>query len=296
MGSHRPKPGSTTEGMLANLMRDTLDPAYAEAAAGRGSAGVTRTGGRALVAVLATVVVLGLLLGMSYADTRASAPASERARQGLLADVVANSARSAALQQRLEAARAGVATAVDEQLAATVEGRQQTAQVARLEGAAAVLAVVGPGLVVTLSDAPPQPGTDPVTGQETSQVPEAGRILDTDLQAIVNALWDAGAEGIAINDQRLAPTSSIRTAGEAVLVDFRPVTSPYEVSAIGDPDRLPARFAGSPTAGRYDAYRQLYAIGFTLATATVLRLPAAPDTQLRYAEPVQRPPAPGETK
>ena len=57
---------------------------------------------------------------------------------------------------------------------------------------------------------------------------------------MVNALWAAGAEAISINGQRLGPTTAIRFAGEAVLVDFRPVTNPYEISAIGDPDTLPA--------------------------------------------------------
>ena len=61
---------------------------------------------------------------------------------------------------------------------------------------------------------------------------------DDDLQLVVNALWAAGAEAISINGQRLGPTTAIRFAGEAVLVDFRPVTNPYEISAIGDPDTL----------------------------------------------------------
>ena len=57
--------------------------------------------------------------------------------------------------------------------------------------------------------------------------------MTVDLQNVANALWAAGAEAIAINGQRLTATSTIRAAGNAILVDFRPVTSPYEVSAIG---------------------------------------------------------------
>ena len=68
-----------------------------------------------------------------------------------------------------------------------------------------------------------------------------GRVQDGDLQLVVNALWAAGAEAVSINGQRLGPTTAIRFAGEAVLVDFRPVTSPYEISAIGDPGRAAAR-------------------------------------------------------
>ena len=58
-------------------------------------------------------------------------------------------------------------------------------------------------------------------------------MLDIDLQEVAQRALDAGAEAIAINGQRLTSTSTIRTAGGAILVDFRPVTGPYEVAAIG---------------------------------------------------------------
>ncbi len=82
--------------------------------------------------------------------------------------------------------------------------------------------VTGDGVVVTLVDAPPQ--IDPVTGKPSDDNP--GVVLDRDLQDIANALWQAGAEAIAVNGQRLTATSTIRTAGGAILVDFRPVGQP----------------------------------------------------------------------
>ncbi len=275
--------GSTSGGMLSSLLEQSLDPAYAEAAARR-TDGAQPSGSRALPLGIAGVLVLGLVLGVAYADTRAEAPSSERARLGLLADVQRDSARGAQLQQRLEQLRAEVAAAVDEELAATEQGRRQSELVARLEAANGVLAVEGPGLVVSLSDAKPEPAVDPISGEPTEAVPEAGLVLDIDVQTVVNALWAAGAEAVAVDGQRLAPTSSIRTAGEAILVDFRPVNSPYLIEAIGNPDLLVPRFAGSETAGRYDAYRQLYGIGFELTSSDRLALPAATDQDLRYAD------------
>ena len=50
-------------------------------------------------------------------------------------------------------------------------------------------------------------------------------MLDRDLQVIVNGLWAAGAEAIAVNGQRLTACSAIRSAGEAILVDFRPLSA-----------------------------------------------------------------------
>lgn len=290
MSSHRPKIGSMTAGMLSSLLEDTLDPAYAEAAARRGdSADAPRS--RRLPLVIGGLLVLGLILGMAYADTRAAAPSSERTRQALLADVQRDSTRSAELQARLEELRATVAEALDDALATTEEGRQQTERVRQLESATGVLAVEGPGLEVTLSDAAPEETVDPISGETIQLVPEAGLVLDIDLQAVVNALWAAGAEAISVDGQRLAPTSSIRTAGEAILVDFRPVSSPYLVEAVGNPDLLVPRFAGSQTAARYDAYRQLYGIGFELTQAEQLSLAPATDYDLRYADTAT--PAPG---
>lgn len=297
MSSHRPRIASTTSGMLSSLLEDALDPAYAEAAARRGDAGERddRKRSQTLSLMIGCLLVAGLLLGIAYTDTRAEAPGSERARLALLADVQRDSARTAELQERLEQLRAEVADAVDAGLVVTEEGRAQSELVQRLEAATGVLAVEGPGLVVTMSDAPPEESVDPVSGESVEVVPEAGLVLDIDLQVVVNALWAAGAEAIAVDGRRLAPTSSIRTAGEAILVDFQPVSSPYVVEAVGNPDLLVPRFAGSETAGRYDAYRQLYGIGFDLARAEQMSLAAATDYDLRYAENTATPTA-GPTK
>lgn len=60
---------------------------------------------------------------------------------------------------------------------------------------------------------------------------------------IVNGLWQAGATDMAINGRRLTPTSAIRAAGEAILVNYRPMSPPYVVSAIGpDADQVAGRF------------------------------------------------------
>ena len=67
------------------------------------------------------------------------------------------------------------------------------------------------------------------------------RVTDGDLQIAVNGLWAAGAEAGSINGQRLSATSAIRTAGSAVLSsDFRPLSPPYEITALGDPEALQA--------------------------------------------------------
>ena len=68
-------------------------------------------------------------------------------------------------------------------------------------------------------------------------------MLAKDLQFVTNALWGSGAEAVSINGKRLTSTSAIRFAGSALIVDYRPLTRPYVITALGDPKRFPAAFA-----------------------------------------------------
>ena len=68
-------------------------------------------------------------------------------------------------------------------------------------------------------------------------------MLDIDLQILVNGLWESGAEAISINGHRLSNLTAIRGAGDAITVDYRSLTRPYQIEAIGDPRTLPASFA-----------------------------------------------------
>ncbi len=107
-----------------------------------------------------------------------------------------------------------------------------------------------------------------------------------DLQLVTNGLWQAGAEAIAINGQRLTARSAIRFAGEAILVDFRPLARPYVVNAIGDPAGLRARFVASSTGSYFAALSANYRIRTELVAQDSMTLPGHPSPALRYAESV----------
>ena len=145
--------------------------------------------------------------------------------------------------------------------------------------------------MVRLADAPAP--IDPNTGRAVRR-PTVSRVLDVDLQTRgQRRCGPAGAEAIAINGQRLTATSTIRAAGSAILVDFRPVTSPYEVSAIG-PDDLEDGSTESPPAAARIARpgRASTASASPPGGEDDLTLPAAPSPTLRYAHPVSRPSEP----
>ncbi|WP_344475458.1 DUF881 domain-containing protein, partial [Kineococcus aurantiacus] len=193
----------------------------------------------------------------------AAAPDADRGRAALVQRIEDGTARADGL-----AARAGALQAENARLAAALGGAPAAsadAQSSGLEVAAAATAVTGPGLRVVLDDAPA--GEGPATS--------SGRVVDRDVQLVVNGLWAAGAEAVAVNGQRLGPLSSIRAAGEAVLVDYRPLTPPYAVAAIGDPTAMQTAFATS-VAGRYlQVLRDNYGLRTQVSPADDLRLPAA---------------------
>jgi uncharacterized protein YlxW (UPF0749 family) len=289
---HRPRLGVMSTSLLNELMTDHLDAGYAAAARRRGEAGAdtdVATGGgrRSSNAILAVgLLLVGFLLAVAFRDTLRQAPESERARQALVHDVETGSASGDALQARAEALAGQLVRERDAALSASETGDRVTGDLRRLEAAAAQRPMKGPGIQVIVGDATPRDELDASSGERvTVPADDTGRLRDRDLQSLVNALWAAGAEAIAVNGERLAPTTTIRAAGEAILVDLRPVQSPYTLDALGDPDRLLPRFAGSDAAGRYQSYTGLYGITFQARKAAELTLRAATGPDLRYAQP-----------
>jgi uncharacterized protein YlxW (UPF0749 family) len=226
------------------------------------------------------LTLLGVLTGVAAAQVRRSADAAGAVRRSLVADVQRQTKETDQLAAQADALRAQVAQARDKGLGDDASGRALAARVAALELATGQTGVKGPGLVVTLNDAP-----NANSGVGNGRGGQLGddRIYDRDLQDVANALWAAGAEAISINGQRLTTLTAIRSAGESVLVDFRPLSPPYRLSAVGDVDAMEPAFADSATARRFTTYTSLYGLGFSVRRNTDLSLPAAAPPELHAA-------------
>ncbi|MDP9795510.1 uncharacterized protein YlxW (UPF0749 family) [Catenuloplanes nepalensis] len=270
---------------LTELFRNPLDPGYADAAARRAKEG-PRAGWRGASArglALTTLVLVGFLFAIAYRQTMAAEPARGKARAALVDQIHARQDSAEDLEQRAAALRAEV-NALRE---ANLEG--DTAERLRdLEALTGLAEVEGDGVVVTVADG--DADVNVVTGGSKN----VSKVLDRDLQDIANALWASGAEAIAINGERLTATSTIRAAGEAILVDFQPVTSPYEVAAIG-PDELKERFEQTGSASLFRALVDKYGMKFEVTGRDDLTLTAAAggDLEHAYRSPEPTPPATG---
>ncbi|MEK0306680.1 DUF881 domain-containing protein [Bifidobacterium favimelis] len=109
--------------------------------------------------------------------------------------------------------------------------------------------VTGGGVSVVLSN--------PISNTENQDPNTKVKLVrDDDLQWVVSLLWGAGAEAVAINGSRIGTQTSVRTAGQTILVGTSSVESPYTVEAIGDPGVLAAAFDKAAAQPRLDSMRQ----------------------------------------
>ncbi|MEV6812325.1 DUF881 domain-containing protein [Micromonospora sp. NPDC051296] len=267
-----------TPDFLTELFRNPLDPGYADAAARRAQTGQPARPGWSVGPVsLVVVVLLGFLGAVAYRQTTAEEPGRAQARSGLVAQIQQRQSETDAMSVRADDLR----EEVNRQREAALGG-SQAARLRDLEAGTGLGKVRGDGLVVRLADGP--------GGKDSLNAGNVGpsQVIYSDLQGVANDLWGAGAEAIAINGERLTATSTIRFAGQAILVGIRPVTGPYEVSAIG-PSSMRKRYEASRSALTMRKVAQDTGLSFAVRDADNLTLPAAPEPRLRYAEPAVSP-------
>ena len=286
--SHRtPAPQTTLPGrrpdesmtLLTSMMERPLDPGYAAAAERRAASGLPPATSTATPAVLVAVLVMGLVfavgaVSLGHRDTTAS-----RARSDLVSQIQARRATADQSARQVQGLQAQI-----DRLQANALGGQgdlsgRLSALALVTGSAAA---TGPGLTVTLDDARKQGGNSADGNPRTQAQADEGKVLSKDLQIVANGLWEAGAEAVAINGQRLTARSAIRFAGEAILVNYRPLTRPYVLTAIGSPD-LEANFAESAGGSYVRALQDNYGVRVSMATSKRLTVPAATSLTTRYA-------------
>lgn len=143
--------------------------------------------------------------------------------------------------------------------------------------AAGALAVTGPGLRVTLDDAPPQP--------VGSTIPSDALVVhQQDLEAVINALWAGGAEAMTLQGQRVLTTTAFRCVGNVLSLHGRVYSPPYVVEAIGDPAALGASLDGSPEIATYREWVDAVGLGWDVTTDSTLELPGRTIATLEHAE------------
>jgi uncharacterized protein YlxW (UPF0749 family) len=263
--------------LLIELVNETLDPGYAAAAKLRdGQPEHAPWYARAASAIAAAMI--GFLVVVAWVHVNRSAPESTKVHNALVDQV--RSAQSAG--DSLDAQERALADRVDALRNAAL-GSGAPDDLANEELLAGTTAAKGPGLQVSLNEAKVTSTASVNTRQGSIPIQQVSVLSDRDVRDVVNQLWSDGAEAIAVNNIRLTPTSAIRFAGEAVLVDFQPITAPYVIRAIGDSNALDTGFAASDIATRYQTLSAAGKITFNFDEEKSLSLPASAATTLQQA-------------
>ncbi|MFJ8474628.1 DUF881 domain-containing protein [Kitasatospora sp. NPDC094011] len=277
--------------LLTNVMDHSLDEGYAEAAAARGGAQDSRIPGtlKGLLTLGAGLALVGAVVTVGAVNAHKAEPTLAKERDALIHRINDSNGAADHLQKEVQDLRRKVDDTQQQALASGDGGS------VALTGDVGLGEVTGPGVKLVLEDAAGTGGggnVDPRAGQGFSN---SGRLRDRDLQLVVNGLWGSGAEAVSINGQRLTALSAIRAAGEAVLVDNRPLVPPYNIQAIGDGPKLLTAFEND-MAGQYlRLLEEKYGIKSTLSAQKSLTLPAAVGVTLRTAQPVTPEPSPSAT-
>ncbi len=271
--------------LITNVMDHSLDDGYAEAAARRktqGGGGLPKTL-RAKLGLASGLVLAGLVVTLGAAQARVAAPVVAKERQELIDRIDTETSAADRLEGSVDKLRDEVGARQRAALRSS-GGSTEADLVGLLSGATPVH---GPGVKLVVNDAKEASGGGEGSNpRETSGFSDTGRVRDRDMQRVVNGLWASGAEAVSINGQRLTALSAIRAAGDAILVDNKPLVPPYTVLAVGDGQKLSTRFQDSPDGLYLHALRENYGVRATISTEGDVRLPAAPSVIVRTAQPL----------
>ncbi|PKH40449.1 Uncharacterized conserved protein YlxW, UPF0749 family [Nocardioides alpinus] len=264
----RELPDHVTTPLLTLITARSMDEDYAHVAQKRAAAGDTRAQTtHPHWASLVAIATLGVLAAVVAVQTDRQAEVNELSRAALVEQI--NSRRD-----DLRGLQGEVATLAssNQALAANSTLVQErlddiATRVRRAELNTGYAAVHGPGVRITVDN---RPGVD-----------VDSEIRDEDLAVLVDGLFEAGAEAVAINDQRINALGGIRNTNRAIHVNGRPVNPPYVVSAIGDNRTLQARLLQTTEGQEWFALVNGLDFDYSAEDVDDIRLPAAPERPLR---------------
>ncbi|WP_241995179.1 DUF881 domain-containing protein [Kribbella antiqua] len=266
----KPRRVDASMSLLNNLMAHPLDEGYAVAARTRPKQDGKPLRSRHRVMLVVACVVLGFLFAIAASQNYRSAPEAEKQRKELITRINQADTRLNGLRTQQSHLADEVRGLQASGLSNTSSGAALQQKLDDLELQTGAISVTGPGMKAVVDDA--------------KDADKEGRLLDVDLQQLVNGLWTAGAEAISVNGHRLTSLTAIRSAGSAITVDYSSLTPPYTVLAIGDNATMPARFAQS-SGGQWMQYLvSNFDVRMTITTEESLLVPADATIALRYAK------------
>ena len=249
--------------LLEKLWQDVQDDSYFKKAEIKKNLGKSTSDPRWLILIVLTIA--GIIFGIGASITRQSIPISLQNRDLLRENITTQSILLEEKETKLEEVTQKI-TSLQESQASVLPSVDQD-ELALLNFASGYQAAIGPGLEIELSDAD-------LTKISLDIDPSLARVFDTDIFTVLNGLWTAGAEAIAIGNQRISPMTAVSQSGEAILVNYRPILPPYKIYAIGPSDLLES-FLKTEDFKQIDEVSRIYNIGLKLTPLDSIELPTS---------------------
>jgi uncharacterized protein YlxW (UPF0749 family) len=264
----QPLPEHVTTPLLSRITQGALDSDYAEVARRRAGGAAGPEPARNRLVAVAAISVFGVLIGIAAVQNTRNEAVDDAGRNTLISRI---EQERSALEDRQ--ARLADLTRENRNLAegltdlATTRSRAEET-VARLGAVTGYGPVMGEGVRIVVDDNP--------IGDEVQLV------ADSDLAMLADGLWEAGAEAIAINDQRLTPLGAIRNSGRAIHVNTIPLSPPYVVRAIGDVRTLQADLLNTTHGAEFFSLADQLGFVYSVDNVGEMELPAARQRRLSY--------------
>ncbi len=271
--------------LLNDLFQHPIDDGYAEAAARRQAAGGPKSSGSLPArspAIMVGLLLVGLLFTTAARHVQRDAGVISAEKASLIEQVDQASERSTELEDEVSRLSNDILEIEARARRNVAEGEELREVMTAAQAAVGTAPVTGPGIVITVDN--PEPGTE-FDCDASLQV-----VLDYDLQQVLNGLWAVGAEAVSINDERVTPLTAMRSVNDVILVNIRPITPPYVISAVGDPQRLATDFLEGPGGQYLQQIFQSCGIRFTIENRESLRLPRGAASLLVAESPISAEP------
>jgi uncharacterized protein YlxW (UPF0749 family) len=236
----------------------------------------------------AALLVLGFLIAAQLASEGPRIRITSQERTPLVETALDLQAQQEDLKQQVLDLRADIKSLEDAGQGGTAVTQSLNDELQRAQVAAGLVAMSGPGLVIRLSD------SDLPVAQDADQ--RDYLVSGSDVRTVVQELWLAGAEGVAVNGERVTVATAVVDIGGSVLVNSAYLAPPYQVGAIGPPDMFDRLTRSVGFVDFIRARAETFGIGVDYATLDEVDLPAyAGSVTLRYGHVEPTPsPSPAE--
>ncbi len=213
---------------------------------------------------LLAAVVFGLAGFLFAASANTAAGTNLRSDTAALKDVVAERVAVVDARQNQVADLQDRVRELGKDQEGSAAARAQGA-IDELSAPVGLLPLTGPGVTVTLTDAPQE-------GNEEAN-PDDLVVHQQDLQAVINAMWRAGAQGIQVMDQRLINTSAVRCVGNTLILQGRVYSPPFVITGVGEQAAIERELERDDYVRGYQAAVEFFGLGYEQVRQDSVTLP-----------------------